>query len=350
MDITKLLELTIERGSSDLHLVAGTFPSVRVDGVLYQLSTLSLLTKEISEQMIFSVLTEEQKENVIANKELDFGYEYKGNRFRVNIYHTRSGWSGAFRLIPSKIKTIEELHLPSSFHTLTEQNSGLVLVTGPTGEGKSTTLAAIINEINLKHSKHIVTVEDPIEFVYSRGKSIISQRELHQDTHSWNIALRSVMREDPDVILVGEIRDYESAQLVLTIAETGHLVFSTLHTTSAPETVNRLIDMFPSHQQNQIKTQLAGALRTIISQRLMPSAEGHGRVAGLEVLHNTSAVASIIRDGKPFLLENLLQTSDKDGFIYFERYLAQLAMEGKISKETAFKFAIRPKELEKYLK
>lgn len=350
MDITKLLELTIERSASDLHLIAGTFPSVRVDGVLYQLNTLSLLTKEVSEQMLLSILTEEQKENLIANKELDFGYEYKGSRFRVNIYHTRNGWSGAFRLIPSKIKTVDELQLPQSFHELTDKNSGLVLVTGPTGEGKSTTLAAIINEINLKHAKHIITIEDPIEFVYSNGKSIISQRELHQDTHSWSIALRSAMREDPDVILVGEIRDYESAQLVLTIAETGHLVFSTLHTTSAPETVNRLIDMFPSHQQNQIKTQLAGALRTIISQRLMPRSDAKGRIAALEVLHNTSAVASIIRDGKPFLLENLLQTSDQEGFIYFERYLSNLVREGKITKETAFSFAIRPKELEKYLK
>ncbi|OGK18351.1 hypothetical protein A3G67_03600 [Candidatus Roizmanbacteria bacterium RIFCSPLOWO2_12_FULL_40_12] len=350
MEITKLFELTIERAASDLHLVAGTFPSVRVDGVLYQLSTLSLLTPEISEKMLFSILNEEQKENLIANKEIDLGYEYSGNRFRVNIYHTRGGWSGSFRLIPSKIRTIEQLALPESFHNLTEHTNGLVLVTGPTGEGKSTTLSAIINEINLKHAKHIITIEDPIEFVYSNGKSIISQRELHQDTHSWNIALRSVLREDPDVVLVGEIRDYESAQLVLTIAETGHLVFSTLHTTSVPETVNRLIDMFPSHQQNQIKTQLAGALRTIVAQRLLPRSDMKGRVAALEVMHNTSAVASIIRDGKPFLLENLLQTSDKEGFIYFERYLSQLVQQGHISKETAYAFAIRPKELEKYIK
>ncbi len=350
MDIGKLLELTIERSASDLHLVSGTFPSVRVDGVLYQLSTLSILTPEIAQTMVFSILNEEQKENLLANKEIDLGYEYGGGRFRVNIYHTRSGWSASFRLVPSKIRTIEELDLPPAFHKLTEYNNGLVLVTGPTGEGKSTTLAAIINEINLKHAKHIITIEDPIEFVYGQGKSIISQRELHQDTHSWNIALRSVLREDPDVVLVGEVRDYESAQLVLTIAETGHLVFSTLHTTSVPETVNRLIDMFPSHQQNQIKTQLAGALRSIVAQRLLPRSDMKGRVAALEVLYNTSAVASIIRDGKPFLLENLLQTSEQEGFVYFERYLSQLVQQGKITKEVASAYAIRPKELEKYMK
>lgn len=350
MDIAKLLELTIERNASDLHLVAGSFPTVRVDGVLYQMSTLSILTAQLSQAMLLSILTEEQKENLLANKELDLGYEYKGSRFRVNIYHTRNGWSASFRLIPSKIRTIDELSLPQAFHKLTEYNNGLVLVTGPTGEGKSTTLAAIINEINLKHAKHIITIEDPIEFVYSQGKSIISQRELHQDTHSWNIALRSVLREDPDVVLVGEMRDYESAQLVLTIAETGHLVFSTLHTSSVPETVNRIIDMFPAHQQNQIKTQLAGALQSIVAQRLLPRADAKGRIAALEVLYTTPAVASIIRDGKPFLLESLLQTSEKEGFIYFERDLARLAQEGKITKEVAYAYALRPKELEKYLK
>ncbi len=350
MEITKLLELTIERKASDLHLVAGTFPSIRVDGELYQLSTLSLLTPQISQTMLFSILNEEQKENLLANKEIDLGYEYKGSRFRVNIYHAKSGWSASFRFIPSKIRTLEELSLPEAFHNLSKYSNGLVLVTGPTGEGKSTTLAAIINEINTTQAKHIITIEDPIEFIYGPGKSIISQRELHQDTHSWNIALRSVLREDPDVVLVGEVRDYESAQLVLTIAETGHLVFSTLHTTSVPETVNRIIDMFPAHQQNQIKTQLAGALRSIIAQRLLPRSDLKGRVAALEVIYNSPAVSSIIRDGKPFLLDNLLQTSDQEGFIYFERYLSQLFQQGRITKEVARAFAIRPKELDKYLK
>lgn len=350
MGIQELLELAIERRASDLHLIANTYPTIRIDGQLYQLTTLPLLTRELSENIIFSFLTEEQKENLLANKEIDMGYEYKDTRFRINAYHTKGAWSAAFRLIPTKILTVEQLALPSAFHQLVDYNQGLVLVTGPTGEGKSTTLAAVINEINLKYSKHIITIEDPIEFIYPPGKSVISQRELHQDTHSWNIALRSALREDPDVVLVGEMRDYESAQLVLTIAETGHLVFSTLHTSSSPETVNRIIDMFPAHQQNQIKTQLAGTLRAIISQRLLPRADARGRIVALELLYNNSAVASIIRDGKPFLLENVLQTSEQEGFIYFERYLSQLVEGGRITKETAFSYAIRPKELEKYLK
>jgi len=252
------------------------------------------------------------------------------------------------RLIPAEIQTVEQLLLPANFKNLSNYNSGLVLVTGPTGEGKSTTLASIINQVNLNRQAHIITIEDPIEYVYPKGKAVVSQRELHQDTHSWNIALRSVLREDPDVVLVGEMRDYESTQLVLTIAETGHLVFSTLHTTSAPETINRIIDMFPSHQQNQVKAQLAGALKAIVSQRLLPRSDVRGRIPAVELLYNNSAVSSIIRDGKPYLLDNVLQTSDSEGFIFFERYLAQLLKEGKISKQTAEAYALRPKDLEKY--
>src|SRR3990167_9096662 len=350
MDIFHLFDLTIEKQASDLHLIPNYYPTIRINNELYYVRSAGTLAQEDVEKLVVSILNEEQKENLFANKEIDLGYEYKNNRFRTNIYYAKNRLAGAFRLIGYKIKTIEELNLPKQFHQFTEINQGLVLITGPTGEGKSTTLAAIIDEINHRFAKHIITIEDPIEYVYPTSKSIISQRELHQDTHSWNIALRSALREYPDVVLVGEIRDYESAQLVLTIAETGHLVFSTLHTTSVPETVNRLIDMFPSHQQNQIKTQLAGALRTIVAQLLLPRSDMKGRVAAFEVMHNTSSVASIIRDGKPFLLENLLQTSDKEGFIYFERYLSQLVQQGHISKETAYAFAIRPKELEKYIK
>jgi twitching motility protein PilT len=252
-------------------------------------------------------------------------------------------------LIPKTIKSIEDLELPTKFNEITEQSSGLVLVTGPTGEGKSTTLAALINRINLTQSKHIITIEDPIEFIFPYAKAIVSQRELHQDTHSWSTALRSVLREDPDVILVGEIRDFESAQHALTIAETGHLVFSTLHTISAPETISRLIDMFPSGQQNQIRTQLASVLRGVITQRLLPRQDIRGRIASVELLLNNPAVSTIIRDGKPFLLDNVLQTSESDGMIYFEKYLSQLIQAGKISPETANTYSIRPKDLKKYL-
>ncbi len=350
MDIGQLLNLTIQRDASDLHLVSNHYPTLRIDGQLYQISTLSLLTKESTNQIVQSFLNDEQKSNLLANKEIDFAYEYGDNRFRVNVYNARGGLNASFRLIPQRIKTIEELSLPSSFHDLADYSSGLVLVTGRAGQGKSTTLASIINQINTKYTKHIITIEDPIEYVYPVEKSIISQRELHEDTHSWNMALRSVLREDPDVVLIGEMRDYESTQLALNIAETGHLVLSTVHTASAPETIHRVIDMFPSDQQNQIRTQMAGVLRAIVSQRLLPREDVKGRIPAIELLFRNSAVSSIIRDGKPFLLDNVLQTSEEEGFIFFEKYLYQLYSEGKITKETAFENAIRPKELEKYIR
>lgn len=350
MDMHQLLQVTIERNASDLHMVAGTYPAFRIDGQLYQMATFPLLTREVMQGLVLSILTNEQKENLIANKEIDFGYEMNGSRFRGNIYHTRGSLSASYRYIPQEIHTVDQLMLPQSVSEIGNFNNGLVLVTGPTGEGKSTTLASIINKINQTTASHIITIEDPIEYVYPHSKSIISQRELHEDTHSWNIALRSVLREDPDVVLVGEIRDYESAALVLTIAETGHLVFSTLHTTSTPETINRIIDMFPAHQQNQVKSQLAAVLRAVVAQRLLPRADMRGRVPAIELLYNTPAVSAIIREGKPFLLDNVLQTSESEGFIYFERYLAQLHAQGFISPETAKSFSIRPKDLEKYLK
>ncbi len=350
MDINQLLDLTIERQASDLHLVAEHYPTLRVDGILYPLPTLSLLSKEINQQLIFSFLTEEQKENLLANKELDLGYEYNKNRFRVNVYFSRNAINASFRLVPLQIKTIEELNLPSTLANLSKPKQGLVLLTGPTGQGKSTTLASIINQINLTMAKHIITIEDPVEFIYPQGKSIISQRELGSDTHSWNMALRSVLREDPDVVYVGEIRDYDSAQSVLNVAETGHLVFSTLHTASAPETVDRFINIFPSHQQNQVRTQLASVLNAVVVQRLLPREDSAGRIPAVEFLPRNAAVSSIIRDGKPYLLDNLLQTSEGEGFIFLERYLFKLYSEGKISKETALAYAVRPKDLEKYLK
>jgi len=225
----------------------------------------------------------------------------------------------------------------------------LVLITGPTGEGKSTSLAAIINEINLNEGKHILTVEDPIEFVYPAAKSIISQRELHQDTHSWTASLKSAMREDPDVILIGEMRDYDTVQAAITLAETGHLVFSTLHTSSTPETIDRIIDIFPAHQQNQIKGQLASALKAVVAQRLLPTIDNNSRVAALEVLISNTAVSAIIREGKSYLLDNVLTTSEAEGMISFEKHLLQLLAKGAISKETAIQYAIRPRQLQKML-
>lgn len=350
MDMNQLFQLAVERKASDIHLIPGYFPAFRIDGVLYQMSSLPILTPEISAQLINSFLNDEQRENLSVNKEIDLGYEKDAHRFRINVYHSRNTVGASMRLIPAAIQTIEQLMLPPSFNELANYNSGLVLVTGPTGEGKSTTLASILNRVNLNRQAHIITIEDPIEYIYPKGKAVVSQRELHQDTHSWNVALRSVLREDPDVVLVGEMRDYESTQLVLTIAETGHLVFSTLHTTSAPETINRIIDMFPSHQQNQVKSQLAGALKAVVSQRLMPRADVRGRIPAVELMYNNSAVASIIRDGKPYLLDNVLQTSESEGFIFFERNLAELLRAGRITRETAMAYSLRPKDLEKFIR
>jgi twitching motility protein PilT len=349
MDFKELLQLSIDKQASDLHIVSGYYPTIRIHGELYQLKNYPVVTPEMAQSMLLSILNDQQKENLLANKETDLGYEYNGYRFRANIYFAKNSVSGSFRLIPLKIKTLQELSLPQQLDRCVDFNQGLVLVTGPTGEGKSSTLAAIISEINIKYSKHILTIEDPVEYVYPAARSIISQRQMHQDTHSWSIALRSALREDPDVILIGEMRDYETIELAMTAAETGHLVFSTLHTVSAPDTINRIIDVFPPNQQNQMRTQLSTVLQMVITQRLMPRMDVVGRIPAVEVLYNNSAVASIIRDGKPHLLNNVLLTGEAEGFVIFEKYLASLYSAGRISRDTAFSFAIRPKELEKLI-
>ena len=350
MDINQLLDLTVEKQASDLHLIPGFFPSIRVNGQLLLLKQLEILTPETAKQMIVGILNDSQKENFVANKEIDFGYEYKTFRFRVNAYLSHSGISASFRLIGSKIKTIEELGLPNLLHEFTKYNQGLVLITGPTGEGKSTTIASLINEININSSKHIITIEDPIEYIFPTEKSIISQRELHQDTHSWNIALRSVLREDPDIVMIGEMRDYETIQAALTIAETGHLVFSTLHTGSTPEAVNRIIDVFPSHQQNQVRTQLSTILRAVVAQRLISGTDQKSRVPALEILKNIQSVAAVIREGRTHLLDNILETEEGQGLFIFEKYLVTLVQKGLISLDAALSHAIRPNEIRRFLK
>jgi twitching motility protein PilT len=350
MDLSQLLQLTIDKKASDLHMVPGYFPTIRVSGELFQLTTLAVITPEDSEKMLNSFLSEEQKEILLANREIDLAYSLNGSRYRVNLYYAKGLLCGSFRLIPEKISTLDQLFLPAYLHQCTDFRQGLVLLTGPTGEGKSTTLASLINEINQKYAKHILTIEDPIEYVYPKYKSIVSQRELHQDTHSWSVALKSALREDPDVILVGEMRDFETISLALTAAETGHLVFSTLHTNSAPESIDRIIDAFPSHQQNQVKNQLSTALKMIVSQRLLPKQNTNDRIPAVEILINMPAVANSIREGKTYLISNILETTESEGSILFEKSLLNLYQAGMISKETAFSFAIRPKELGRFIK
>jgi twitching motility protein PilT len=350
MTLPELLQITIDKKASDLHIISGYPPTIRVSGELFQLTTMPAISPDDAQKMLFSIINNEQKENLISNREIDISNEFGDNRFRVNIYFSKGALAAGFRLIPLKIKTLEELSLPKSLHKCVDLRQGLVLLTGPTGEGKSTTLASIINEINMKYTRHIITIEDPIEYVYPKAKSIISQRQLHEDTHSWNIALKSALREDPDVILVGEMRDFETIQLALTAAETGHLVLSTLHTNSTPEAIDRIIDIFPSNQQNQIKNQLSTVLKLILTQRLLPKINSSERVPAIEIMLNNSAVAANIREGKTYLINNILETSENEGFVLFEKNLLSLYKLGIISKESAFAYAIRPKELEKFIK
>lgn len=355
MEIKELLQLTVKNNASDLHLIPDVAPTIRLDGVLQPLATFEKLTKEQVEELVFQILTPEQKDLLLANKEIDFAIEYAGGdfsglgRFRVNAYYQRARLCAAFRFLPVNIRSIEELKLPKILHTFATYKQGFVLVCGPTGHGKSTTLAAIINEINLTKSSHILTIEDPIEYVYPTGKSIVSQREMGIDSHSWSMALRSALREDPDVVLIGEMRDPETISSAITIAETGHLVFSTLHTNSASQTIDRIIDSFPSSQQAQIRIQLSSTLKGIVSQRLLPKIDG-GRIPAFEVLIGNSAIASNIRDGKTHLIDSVIQTSQDIGMVTLESSLASLVLTGAISLETAKSYALRPEELLRMVK
>ena len=349
MEITELFKLTAQRRASDLHLIVNTPPTLRIDGELKKLVTFPPLTKEEVEKMILELLTSEQKEVFLANKELDFSYSWQDLRFRINVYHQRGTMAASFRLIPEKIGTPEELNLAPICRQFVDLRQGLILVTGPSGMGKSTTLASIINEINQARNVHIVTIEDPIEYVYPQGKAIVSQREVHLDTFSWEVALRSALREDPDVLLIGEMRDYETIASVLTIAETGHLVFATLHTNSAAQTVDRIVDVFPAHQQGQIRLQLSFTLEAVLSQRLLPQIGG-GRIPAFEILVGTAAVKNTIREGKTHLIDNIIQTSQEVGMMSFETYLADLVKRGKVSYEVAQSFALRPQELARIVK
>lgn len=342
MSIKNIVDIAIEKQTSDIHLIPGYPPVVRIDHKLVPLKDFPILDKEETFQLLTSLLNEEQKEVFFTNKEIDFGYEYRDYRLRVNMYYTKGALAGSFRLIPLKIKSIAELNLPPLIEQFVDLNQGLVLITGHNSQGKSTTLAAIINEINKKYSKHIITIEDPIEYVYPSGKSIISQREIHYDTHSWNRALKSVLRQDPDVILIGEMRDYESVSTTLTIAEAGNLVFSTLHTTSASESINRIIDMFPPEEQIQARSQLSSVLKAVISQHLVPKLDGLGRIPAVEILLNIPAVSSIIREGNIHMLDAVLMTSEDKGLQLLEKDLIRLYKKGEISKETVLSYSIRP--------
>ncbi|NTV31176.1 type IV pilus twitching motility protein PilT [candidate division WWE3 bacterium] len=349
MTIQELLEEVVKKNASDLHLMVGAMPTIRIDGTLVPVQGYTPLNEESITQLIHSILTEDQKHALEANKELDFSFALgEVARFRVNVYHQKGYMSAALRYIPVQIRTLEELNLPPLLRNFTRLPQGFVLVTGPTGDGKSTTLAAMINEINENRSAHIITIEDPIEYVFPHRRSLVSQRELHLDTHSWDIALRSALREDPDVVLIGEMRDYETIAAALTIAETGHLVFSTLHTNSAAATINRIIDVFPEHQQAQVRAQLAMTLEGVISQRLIPAIEG-GRYPATEVMLMNPAIRSLIREGKTHQIDNQILTSQEMGMMSLEQSLFVLVKTGKITREQALSHTLRPDELSRLL-
>lgn len=350
MTIFDMLHLVVEKNASDLHLVVGSPPFLRIEGELQAIENSPVLGPKEAMMLIEPLLSQEQQQLFQINKELDFSYQFLDlGRFRVNVYTQKNTQAAALRLIPKNIKTIDDLLLPQIFHEVSRLKQGLVLVTGPTGEGKSTSLAAVIEEINRTRAEHIITIEDPIEFTHEPIRSIISQREVHHDTHSWEIALKSALREDPDVVLVGEMRDFETIASAITIAETGHLVLATLHTNSAAQTVDRIIDVFPQHQQEQIRQQLSSCLEVVFSQRLVPTKNGN-RVCAVEVMIATPAIRNLIREKKTYQIDSVLQTSSEVGMMTMEASLVQWVRNGTIAESVARVYATRPAELERLLR
>ncbi len=335
MDINDLLILTKERGASDLHLAAGTPPTLRINGKLTRLND-TVLSQDDLHGMLCHILTDEQRARFEEQRDLDFALELANvGRFRVNAFTQRHGESMVLRLIPSTISTLDDLGMPAVLKDLAMEKRGLVLVTGPTGSGKSTTLAAMVDHANAHRDDHIITIEDPIEFVHESKRCNINQREVGPHTQSFTAALRSALREDPDVILVGEMRDLETIAQAITAAETGHLVFSTLHTSSAPQTVSRVVDVFPPHQQEQIRVQVAESLLCVVAQTLIPTLDGSGRVAAVEIMIGTPAVRNMIRENKVHQLPSVIQTGAKDGMQSLDQHLKTLVKQRRISAEEA---------------
>lgn len=345
--IEALLEECIRTNASDLHLQAGLPPILRNDGMLHAIANYPVLDDMAVQQLVFSTLDANQKVILAKDKEFDYSFAFGDlGRFRVNAFYERGNMAAAFRLIPNTIKSIDELGLPGVVSTFADHPNGLVLVTGPTGSGKSTTLAALIDKINTEKPVHIITIEDPIEFTHQSKRAVVAQREVHYDTYSFAAALRSILREDPDVVLIGEMRDLETIQAAITVAETGHLVFATLHTNSAAQSIDRMVDVFPAHQQPQIRAQLANILVGICSQRLVPAIDG-GRIAVTEIMVTNSAVRSIIREGKTHQLDMTIQTGMSQGMQTMDRELAKFVKSGIISFETARDYAVDQAEFDR---
>ena len=348
--IEVLLEEVIKKKASDLHLQVGLNPTLRVDGSLTPISGTDVLTEETVEALIFAILDDDQKQILLKDKEFDFSFAFGDlGRFRVNAFHERGNLAAALRLIPNEILTIEQLGLPAIMTKMADYPRGLVLVTGPTGSGKSTTLAALVDKINTEKPVHILTIEDPVEFTHVSKKAVLVQREVHYDTFSFSAALRSSLRQDPDVVLIGEMRDLETIASAITIAETGHLVFATLHTNSAAQSIDRMIDVFPPHQQPQIRSQLSNILMGICSQRLIPTIGG-GRTVAAEILVATPAVRNIIREGKTHQLDAVIQTGAEFGMQSMDKTLVSMIHAGTISYDEARNYAIDIEELDRLMR
>ena len=349
-DFADLLLAVLDRRASDLHLTAGSKPMVRVRGRLTPIEEYPVLSPTETREVVYSILTNDQRQRLETDWQIDFAYSIPNvARFRVNAYFQRAALGAAFRLIPHEIKGIDELELPTVCHELVHKPRGFVLVTGPTGSGKSTSLAAMIDAINRQRNDHILTVEDPIEFLHPHKGCIVNQREIGSDAQSFGMGLKAALRQDPDVILVGEMRDLETIQTALTAAETGHLVFATLHTQDAPQTIDRIIDVFPSSQQQQVRVQLSVALQGVITQQLLPTADGQGRVAACEVMIPTPAVRNLIREGKTHQILSSMQTGAAAGMQTMDAALATLVRQGKITQKLAEQRSSHPDELRRLL-
>jgi twitching motility protein PilT len=347
--LEELLNIVIKENGSDLHLFVGGVPVIRVSGALIPLTKYPIFAPEETEAMLKSIVPEDRWDSFEKNQTIDLSYPFREDmRFRVNGYRVQGGTALAFRLIPHAIRTFTELNLPSVLEVFTQREQGFFLCVGPVGQGKSTTLAAMINRINDSRAEHILTIEDPVEYLFTAKKSMIHQREVHIDAPDFATALHSAFREDVDVIMVGEMRDYETISSAVTAAETGHLVLSTLHTNNAAQTIDRIIDMFPAEQQGQVRVQLAGSLAGIFSQRLIPRVSG-GLIPAYELLINNNAVANLIREAQTHEISAVIQTSSQEGMIDMDRMLADLVHRGEVTVEHAYEHAMDPKTFERYL-
>lgn len=334
-----LLRIVAQQNASDLHLVVGRHPTLRLDGKLYPLTQEGVLAVEDTQGLADVLMTEENKKKLIAEGQVDFSYNFEDKaRFRTNVFHQKGNVSVAMRLVTGHVRTLEELNLPPMLYEFTRQTQGLLLLTGPVGHGKSTTLSALIDFINHNQDKHIITIEDPIEYVYEQDRCIINQREVGRDTKSFQEGLRSIFREDANVVLIGEMRDLETISTAMTAAETGHLILGTLHTNDSAQTIDRIVDVFPAHQQNQVRSQLASVLLGVVSQRLIPKVGG-GRVPALEIMMNNHAVENLIRENKSYQIDSVIETSLREGMVSLDKSLADLVQRGVITADDAFVFS-----------